>query len=117
MGGNHLDLLVQSLNRANQLSNDYWQIWRYVAPSKKLVLCGYKNNFDVTAFLIFYETIAICLPRWIENAVFSIEDNLEPRDENSPLRNTNDSMHFKIYLSTPTAGYFIVCQKATILIA
>lgn len=55
--------------QANQCQNEEWQWWTFTAESRKLVLCGYQAQFNVTGYLVFYNPRQICIPHYINNAV------------------------------------------------
>ena len=55
------DEVARELVRANDCHNNKWRLWTYVSADRTLILCGSRERFHVTGFLIFRGTALLLL--------------------------------------------------------
>jgi hypothetical protein len=90
--------MSNELDCANESEADHWQVWYFVAGTDKLVLCGYREVFDVIGYLVFSGTTHITLPKWLDKAEFHIEDASQPG-------------HNRVMILQDDLRYSITCEK------
>lgn len=66
--------IKSTLDLANSLECDEWQIWRFIPKLKVLFLCGYNKPFKVLGFLAFQDVTFIELPQIIRMPKFLFEN-------------------------------------------
>ena len=102
------EALTFHLDLANSCENDTWQLWDYVAHGEKVILCGYRDEFKVSGFLVFHGSKRIRLPVWLQDAVFSVEGDLR----SDPAEPMVDYQNLHTVLATSMGlEYRIVCER------
>jgi len=114
MEGQSAQDINSHLEQANQLRNDTWRLWRYSEESRIVVLCGYKDPFRVTGFLVFRETIFVDLYQWLIASSFKLGD-----PSSIPagiLQEENPSEQYRVVtINTEGGGYCIVCKAVSFI--
>lgn len=64
------DDVARELIRANDCQNNKWRLWTYVSADRTLILCGSRERFHVTGFLIFRGTAYFRLPLSLNEPLF-----------------------------------------------
>jgi hypothetical protein len=100
--------IIEHLTQANACKNDVWQMWQYT--DKKLILCGYRETFNVKGLLVFHDTSHIFLQCWVDKATFQLGNLEEAKVKDLLLKRNITSKELIILITTKSSEYFVVCE-------
>ena len=101
--------VVICLNKANECCNDIWDIWRYTDKGKRLILCGYKEKFKLTGYLVFRDTKYLRMEKWLRHAVFAIEEMPNNQFEGLAGEVKNEPREYIIKINSEGREHLIIC--------